>query len=235
MSRYTGNAEKQCPSGKAGYYLLKLSSIKVQLFTRHLRTEVPLGGGGEPRPPSLRGPCVTWQTARTGSVWVCGHFHFQSGACHWNPPQSPKEETEPSRCPELARGQGTLLTGVRGCPRTARHAGPVTGLATLHLRGARAGPRVRKRQAATFILVQSSSKGILSASSVEFRYLLLNSSPTARRCLANTILRRVCGGQRAALLSAPTSPTPKRVPRSPPPHRLPCQGSPSLRRGCRGR
>lgn len=49
----------------------------------------------------------------------------------------------------------------------------------------------------TFILVQSSWKGVLSASSVELRCLLLNSSATARRCLANTMLRRVCGDSTA--------------------------------------
>lgn len=45
---------------------------------------------------------------------------------------------------------------------------------------------------ATFILVQSSSGAILSAASVELRCWLLNSSPTARKCFANTMLRRVC-------------------------------------------
>lgn len=43
----------------------------------------------------------------------------------------------------------------------------------------------------TCILVQSSWTGVPSASSVELRYWLLKRSPTARRCLANTMLRRV--------------------------------------------
>lgn len=46
---------------------------------------------------------------------------------------------------------------------------------------------------ATFLSVQSSVEGVLSAASVELRRLLRNASPAARRCLANTMLRRVCG------------------------------------------
>ena len=69
----------------------------------------------------------------------------------------------------------------------------------------------------TFIRVQSSSKGIPSATSVELRYLLLNSSPTARRCLANTMLRRVCRKTgREPGINPPCPPLPL-VPRTPHP------------------
>lgn len=44
----------------------------------------------------------------------------------------------------------------------------------------------------TFIWVQSSMYWVLSASSVDWRCFSLNLSPTTRRCLANTMLRRVC-------------------------------------------
>lgn len=92
-----------------------------------------------------------------------------------------------------------------------------------------AHPRARKRGGATFILVQSSSKGILSASSVEFRYLLLNSSPTARRCLANTMLRRVCGCREQRPAECPTPSAPGRRPE---PHPHP-EAGPRVRGGCR--
>ncbi|XP_029796457.1 GDP-fucose protein O-fucosyltransferase 2 [Suricata suricatta] len=71
----------------------------------------------------------------------------------------------PCPCPPPGSAPGAAAADTGPSPPPAPHA----------------RPRAREKRGATFILVQSSWKGVLSASSVEFRCLLLNSSPTARR------------------------------------------------------
>lgn len=106
------------------------------------------------------------------------------------------------------RGQGCLGPGASWPPETACWLG-------LTLPASKADSHPREKAGATFIFVQSSSKGILSVASVELRCLLLKASPTTRRCLANTMLRRVCGDRselRATGLGTRRLPSAARLP-----------------------